>query len=171
MILKEKLGNLNDILIGKRSVDRVLLEWYETEKRILHKKSASGIEIVIKSLKESLRLAQDDIIYMDDELIIAIDIVPCESIIVAPRNMNEAVMISYEIGNKHLPLFSFANELMIPYDAPALRMLQASGFDVKTESRKLLHPLRTSVAPHTHNDGQSLFSKILQLTTSSDARG
>jgi urease accessory protein len=169
MIIREKQGNLENIAIGKRRIDLVSLEWYETEKRILHKKSASGIEIVIKSLKESLHLTQNDILYIDDELIVAVDILPCESIVVTPRNIEEAVRISYEIGNKHLPLFFFENELMIPHDAPAFRMLQASGYNVKSELRKLLHPLRTSVAPHSHNSGQSLFSKIIQLTTSSDA--
>lgn len=169
MIIKEKLGNLKDVEVEGRNIDLVSLEWYETEKRILHKKSASGIEIVIRSLKESLRLTQDDIIYMDEKSIVAVDILPCDAIVVTPRNMDEAVTISYEIGNKHLPLFFSDNELTIPYDAPVLRILQASGYLVKTESRKLLHPLRTSVAPHSHNSGQSLFSKILQLTTSSDA--
>jgi urease accessory protein len=71
----------------------------------------------------------------------------------------------YEIGNKHLPLFYEGDAILIPYEAPLLKMLQSCGFTLATEQRKLLHPLKTSVAPHLHGSSNSLFSKILQLTS------
>ena len=80
--------------------------------------------------------------------------------------MYEMAYICYEIGNKHLPLFYENNQLMIPYEAPLLRVLQASGLKRLIEHRKLLHQLKTTVSPHGHSDGKSLFSKILQLTSS-----
>jgi hypothetical protein len=47
-------------------------------------------------------------------------------------------------------------------------MLQAAGFEPILEKRKLLHQLRTTVLPHAHSGErrESLFSKILKLTTS-----
>jgi urease accessory protein len=58
----------------------------------------------------------------------------------------------------------------MPYDAPVFNMLQAAGFDPQREKRKLLHQLRTTVAPHAHTGEKraSLFSKILKLTTPAD---
>ncbi len=75
--------------------------------------------------------------------------------------------VCYEIGNKHLPLFYESDELLVPYEDPLFRLLAAGGFNPVREKRKLLQPLKTTVAAHGHNGGSSLFSKILQLTTPS----
>ncbi len=48
MLIKEKLGNLTSFDVGARSIDRVAIEWYEASKRILHKRSQSGREVIIK---------------------------------------------------------------------------------------------------------------------------
>jgi urease accessory protein len=38
MLVKEKIGNINFFAISNRRLDYLLLEWYETNKRIMHKK-------------------------------------------------------------------------------------------------------------------------------------
>jgi Urease accessory protein UreE len=167
MIIKEKLGNINDIETGDKIIDRVLLEWYETNKRILHKHSEGGIEITIRFLQENQNLSEEDIIFQDDETIIVIDILPCDVIIIHPASMQEMASVCYEIGNKHLPLFLQKDELYVPFDAPLFRLLSSAGYNVKQSKRKLINPLRSTVIPHGHNS-ESLFSKILKLTTSAD---
>jgi urease accessory protein len=164
MIIKEKVGNLQGFRSIGYQVDWLPLEWYETGKRILHKQTAAGRNVVLKFLKEAPQLQQDDIIFKDDNCVIVIDILPCEVIVVQPTNMYEMAVACYEIGNKHLPLFYEGDAILIPYEAPLLKMLQASGFGLKREYRKLLHPLKTTVSPHAHSNS-SLFSKILQLTS------
>jgi urease accessory protein len=166
MLINQKIGNLETIAVNNRAVDTIALEWYETTKRILHKKTAFGKEVTMKFLNESSRLLQDDVLYEDALTLITIDIQPCESIIIKPETMADMAYVCYEIGNKHLPLFYQEEELLIPYEAPLMRMLHASGFNVRIESRKLLKQLSTSVSPHLHNGSSaSLFSRILQLTT------
>jgi urease accessory protein len=166
MLIKEKAGNLKSIAVDGRQVDVVSLEWYETAKRILHKKTRSGKEVTMKFLNEAQLLQQDDVIYADNEMLIAIDIIPCEVIVIKTASMFEMAYVCYEIGNKHLPLFYEDEELLIPYEAPVYRMLQAGGFNVAMEKRKLLNQLKSSVSPHPHDaNNSSLFSKILQLTT------
>ena len=167
MIVKEKLGNINDIVINDEVIDHVLLDWYETNKRILHKHSQHGKEITFRFLKENQNLTDGDIIYRDDESIIVIDILPCEVIIIRPASMHEMASVCYEIGNKHLPLFFQDDELLVPYEAPLFRLLSTGGYAVKQGKRKLINPLRSTVTPHGHNN-ESLFSKILKLTTSPD---
>ena len=166
MLVKEKAGNLKSIASDGRQVDLICIEWYETAKRILHKKTKSGKEVTMKFLNEAQWLQQDDVMYVDNEMIIAIDILPCEVIVIKPVTMFEIAYVCYEIGNKHLPLFYEDDELLIPYEAPAFRMLQAAGFSVEMQKRKLLNQLKSSVSPHAHySNNSSLFSKILQLTT------
>ena len=168
MFVKEKIGSLASFTGDGRTVDWLAIEWHECNKRILHKKTKQGREVALKFLKESQQLQQDDVLYIDDDIIIAVEILACEAIVIKPESMYEIALISYEIGNKHLPLFYEENNLLVPYDAPTFRLLQASGLQPEIQQCKLTNPLRTSVAPHPHNSGETLFSKILKLTAANE---
>jgi urease accessory protein len=165
MLIKQKLGNLSSVVSGRRNIDWLRLEWHECNKRILHKRTESGKEVTLKFLGEAQGLQQDDILFSGDDGLIAVDILLCEVIVLKPATLYEMALVCYEIGNKHLPLFYEGDCLLMPYDAPTHRMLQASGFAPEVQKRKLLQQLRTTVSPHGHTGGESLFSKILKLTT------
>lgn len=164
MIITEKIGNLQ-ACHRHPQIDYVLLEWFETSKRILHKTTALGRSVVLKFLDRSPELQQDDILYVDDSVMIVVDILPCDAIVINPATAQEMAWISYEIGNKHLPLFIEEGLLLIPFDAPVFTILQASGINITRKTTKLLHQLKTSVSPHTHGAGESLLSRIVKLTT------
>jgi urease accessory protein len=164
MIIREKLGKLNSLDTNGKTIDHLCLEWYEKGKRILHKRTTEGKEVVLKFLKESPELQQDDVLYKDEQCLIVVQILPCDVLVIKPKTMYEMALACYEIGNKHLPLFFQDDELLIPYETPLHRMLQALGFQCSVEVRQLLNQLRTTVSPHAHTGGGSLFSKILQLT-------
>lgn len=163
MLIQQKIGNIKDYSNNTKTIDWLKLQWFETNKRIQRKHTESGLEIAIKFLQENPNLNQGDILYEDEKSIIAIDILPCECIVVAPKNMFEMASVCYEIGNKHLPLFFDKEELLVPNEMPLYKLLITQGYIVKQEQRQLLQPLRTTVAPHgSTND--SLFSKIMKLT-------
>lgn len=163
MLIQQKSGNLSVIEINNRSIDWLPLEWFETSKRILRKQTRLGNEIALKFLDKNPALTQGDVLYEDDSFIIAVDILPCEVLAIQPANLFEMASICYEIGNKHLPLFYEKDELLVPFEMPLFRLLSAQGYAVKQDKRKLLYPLKTTVAPHAHSNN-SLFSKIMQLT-------
>ena len=73
MLVKEKLGNINFFAISNRRLDYLLLEWYETHKRILHKNTIAGKEVVMKFLNENQQLTEGDVVYEDDFNIIDIE--------------------------------------------------------------------------------------------------
>lgn len=169
MLIKEKLGNLAAFHTEGRVIDRLSLEWYECSKRILNKRTGTGQAVILKFLNTAPNLQQDDVLYADDKTIVAVEVLACEAILLRPLTMYEMAYACYEIGNKHLPLFFEDDALLMPYDAPVYRMLQAAGFEPQLVNRKLLNQLRTTVAAHAHpSDGrESFFSKILKRTTSS----
>lgn len=167
MVIKQKLGNINDVSLAHISIETLGIEWYEANKRIIHSKTTAGRLVTLKFLQENPDLKQGDILWMDEQFAIVVELKTCEAIVIQPSSILEASCICYEIGNKHLPLFYENEELLIPYDAPVHRLLQASGYQVKVEQRKLASPVKTSVAPHAHSGSTSLFNKILQLTTPS----
>lgn len=170
MLIKEKIGNLNSFNVGDRVIERVAIEWYEANKRILHKRTQLGREVVLKFMNETQNLTDDDILWVTETSVIVIDIQPCEAIIIKPSSMSEMAAFCYEIGNKHMPLFYCDNELLLPFEAPLFKLFTVAGYMPKRENRKLLNQLKTTVSPHANVENrQTLFSKILQLTTSSDA--
>ncbi|MEO6454536.1 MAG: urease accessory protein UreE [Ginsengibacter sp.] len=163
LLIQQKTGNLLSLFTNK-NIDWLNLEWHETNKRILHKKTRTGIEVTLKFLKENPHLTQGDILYEDTETIIAVDIQSCDAIVIKPKNNFEIAAICYEIGNKHLPLFFHDDELLIAFENPLFNLLTSLEYDVKKETRKLLNPLKTSVASHAHNNSESLFSRILKVS-------
>lgn len=167
MLIQQKLGNINAFDINNRNIDWLQLEWFEAGKRILRRQTLAGNEIALKFLDKNPALTQGDVLYEDDNFIIAIEILPCEVLVIKPANLFEMASVCYEIGNKHLPLFFDKDELLVPFEMPLFRLLSAQGYAIKQDKRKLLHPLKTTVAPHAHSN-TSLFSKIMQLTNASE---
>jgi urease accessory protein len=169
MIIKKKIGNLASFDDGGRGIDRLQLEWFETSRRILHKTTSNGREIILKFLDKAPNFKQDDVLFADDHVLIVVEIAACDAIVIRPRTNQEMAWVCYEIGNKHLPLFFNEYELLIPFDEPTFKMLQASGLEVIKQKRKLLDQLKTTVSPHhAHSsNGESLFSRIMKLTSSS----
>jgi urease accessory protein len=170
MIIKEKLGTLSSFAMNGRTIDRLPLEWYECNKRILHKRTELGRELMLKFLNSAPNLQQDDVLLADEQILVVVEVLPCETIVLRPSTMHQMAYACYEIGNRHLPLFMEGDALLLPHEAPVFRLLQAAGFAPQVEKRKLLNPLRTTVTPHQHaGEGkESLFSKILKLTAPSN---
>jgi urease accessory protein len=164
MLIKEKIGNINFFAINNRKIDSLLLEWYETNKRIMRKRTISGMDIVMKFLNENQQLTEGDIIYEDDFNIVAIEIKECDAIIIRPKTMFELASVCYEIGNKHIPVFYQENEILVAFESPLFQLLSSAGYDVSQGKRKLVNPLKTSVSPHGHISKGNLFSKVIKLT-------
>jgi len=163
MLIKEKIGNINFFARHNRKIDYLLLEWYETNKRIMHKKTVAGLEVVIKFLNESQQLTEGDVLYEDDFNVIVVEVKECAALAVRPRSMFEMASLCYEIGNRHIPAFYQQDEILVAFEVPFHQLLQAAGYDVNKADRKLVHPLKTSVLPHGQSS-QSLFSKIMKLS-------
>ncbi|KAA2238591.1 urease accessory protein UreE [Chitinophaga agrisoli] len=166
MIIEDIIGNINTVPAGSRQTDLLQLEWYETARRIQRKQTVAGRDVALRLLKQGQRLQQGDIVYMDDQTMVVTDILPCEAIVVKPASMEEMGAVCYEIGNKHLPVFLQDNEVLIPWEEPLFRWLEAAGYAPVKAVRKLTNMLRSNVMPHSHGDsgGTSLFQKIINLT-------
>lgn len=171
MLIKEILGNTAETPLAGRQPEYLYLEWFETTKRILRKETAASREVAIKLWQEGQQLQEGDILWQDSETAIVVSILPCEAIVVTPVNLLQMGTICYEIGNKHLPLFIQDNQVLVPYEAPLFRLLEATGYEPQIQQRKLLNMLKANVQPHAHSSdsgsSQTLFTKILNLTTKS----
>jgi urease accessory protein len=165
ILVDHKKGNLATTSPAGLAIDWLYLEWFETNKRILHKRTAAGKQVVLKFLQQNPELAEGDILFADESCMIAVSIIPVKAMVITPANIMEASMVCYEIGNKHLPLFYEDNDLLVPYDSSLFNLLNKIGYSISVDDRKLVHPIKTSVLPHAHEGGGTgLFTKILKLT-------
>ncbi|SFE77824.1 urease accessory protein [Chitinophaga sp. CF118] len=164
-VIESIQGNIQTVPLHNRTTDTLLLEWFETGKRVLRRSTVNGREIALRFLREAPLLQEGDILYMDEHTIIAVTIAPATAIVLTPATMADMAAICYEIGNKHLPLFLQGNQVLIPFEEPLFRWLEARGYVPAKEERTLSNMLRSNVMPHNHTSGSSLFSKILQLTS------
>lgn len=161
-IIEQIYGSLEQLTeqgkITQQTIDYVPLQWFESERNILRKTSQAGREIAFRLLKEGQRLKHNDVVFISDELVIAIEIEPSEVIVLSPQTLPEMARACYEIGNKHSPLFLDGDEILLPYDKPMFEWLLAAGFDPKKEQRRLSQALRANSAQghshsHSHNHG------------------
>ncbi|QXU51020.1 urease accessory protein UreE [Chryseobacterium sp. D764] len=168
MIINQITGNLSENPTGK-TIDYLDLEWFETTKRIQRKKTRQGTDVAIKFLREGQRLHEGDILFEDAEKIIAVNVLETEAIVMSPASLLEMGTVCYEIGNKHIPLFIQNDKVLLPFEMPMFRWLEASGFNPEKQSVKLLNLLKSNVEPHGHGSlGSTIFTKILKMAAPKD---
>lgn len=168
MIINQTIGNLSENSSAK-NIDYLDLEWFETTKRIQRKKTRLGMDIAIKFLREGQRLREGDILFEDEENIIAVNVLETEAIVMSPDSLLEMGTVCYEIGNKHIPLFIQEDKVLLPFEMPMFRWLEASGFKPEKQTVKLLNLLKSNVEPHGHGSlGSSIFNKILKMAAPKD---
>ncbi|MDR2229454.1 MAG: urease accessory protein UreE [Flavobacteriaceae bacterium] len=169
MIINECVGNIKDISVDGKTIDYLDLEWFETTKRIQRKKTRQGVDVAIKFLREGQRLREGDILYEDSEKAIVVNVLETEAIVITPTSMLEMGTVCYEIGNKHIPLFIQEDKVLLPFEMPMYRWLEASNFRPERQTVKLLNLLKSNVEPHGHGSiGSSLFTKILKMAAPKD---
>ena len=148
MLIENKIGNLSTMPVEGKSIDWLMLEWYETRKKIIRKKTSSGRELALKLLNANTELNEGDVLLEEADTLTVISIISCDCIVIKPNNLLETASLCYEIGNRHLPLFYEGEMLLTPSDTPFFNWLIKQGYAAQTETKKLLQPLSTTVAPH-----------------------
>lgn len=162
MLYERIIGKVGDSVFDGKRIDRVEIEWFETRNR-RHRKTSRGGRDVAVSLGEDVLasgLRPGDVLGLDEDgTVIAVDVPPCEAIVVAavgpdPRPLLKA---SYEIGNRHAPLFlgPSEGELVTPFDGPMKEMLDrihGLAISVRREHLDFSRQL-SSGAGHSHGHG------------------
>lgn len=149
MIIEKIVGNLADMDIGGLERDDVYIEWYEVEKKVLHKTSAGGIEIGIRNSGDC-PLHDGDILYKDDRKVFVLNILETYCVVLKPKTMAEMGKACYEMGNRHAPLFIEKDELLTPFDEPLLTFLIKCGFSVEKKNARLKIPVGGYTHGHSH---------------------
>lgn len=155
MVIEKVLGNLKDFPVGNRTIDTVFVEWYELDKKLLRKVSEAGIEVGIRLTADSHgHLHEGDVLYADEEKVLAVDILPCELTTVEVHSMQEMGRLCFELGNRHLSLAIGETKVSVPFDEPTFAYLDKLGFAPKKEVAKFSHFTVCHAHGHTHAHGE-----------------
>lgn len=125
MIAEKVIGNLTGFDLAGRQVDPVKIEWYELDKKLLRKATASGEEIGIR-VQESLH--DGDILFTDDKRIVSVDVQATDLTCITVKDMKSMGRLCFELGNRHLSLSIEEGEVRVPYDEPTFQYLEKLGF-------------------------------------------
>ena len=147
MLIENVIGTIKDYPVGARKIDRVMLEWFEMDKKLLRKKSEAGEEV---GFRLKTHLHEGDILYADDARVLVADILPCELAIIDVTTKKEMGRLCFELGNRHLSLAIEENQVSIPYDEPTFLYLKKLGFAVRKEDAKFSHFTVCHAHAHTH---------------------
>jgi urease accessory protein len=128
---------VDQLVLQGSKVDFLEVEWYETAKSRMRKRTLNGVEILLDRSDRS-SLQDGDLLYVSDEVAIKLRISPCHCIVLRPATLPEAGRICFDIGNKHLPIFlTEQNEICLAYDANLFDMLGGAGYEPVIEERVL----------------------------------
>lgn len=143
MICESVMRRISDA--EKKRIETVEIDWFERDKRILRKTASSGEEL---GIRVDHTLNEGDVLFEDDEKIIAVTIAPCDLVLVHIHGIREMGQCCFELGNRHLPLAIGDDSVLCPYDEPTFAYMKHKGFDVEKVRRKFVN--YTECRGHTH---------------------
>lgn len=147
MLIEKTLGNIKDYNISNRCIDKVWLEWYEIEKKLLKKTTESGEEVGIRI---EGHLQEGEVLYADDSRVVVVDILPCDLTVVKVETMKKMGQLCFELGNRHLSLAIGEHQVTIPYDEPTFSYLEKLGFQPEKRESKFQDFIVCHAHEHTH---------------------
>ena len=153
---EEILGTLGDEKFKDCKVDYVDIDWYDAFKK-LHKKTTQSGEIIGLQLGNDILtrgLNQDDVVYFDGNTAVAVNIPPCEALVITVEDPHMIAKVCYEIGNKHATLFrgETEQEFITPLDLPIKALMEKLGVKVERKVVKFnfKKSISSSINAHTH---------------------
>jgi urease accessory protein len=144
------LGHLGTYPVGGRTIEYVRVTSDDLAKRVLRFTTSAG-EIGLR-FAGSERLHDGDVIFADDRLVVAVAVAPDDVLILRPPSIRSAIGIAHALGNRHLPIQTDGDAIVVRYD-PLLEALAAEhAVAVTREPRVIPQAFRHAHAPHHHDD-------------------
>lgn len=141
MVITNIIGNLDERESTTKQIDWLELEWEELNKRILRKQTEGKREIAL-SLESSGTLKFGDILFEDDQMIVAIRTELEKAYVIKPTNMREMGRMAFEIGNRHTPCIIEDDEILVRYDHTLEKLMDEVGVTYEQTERRFKEPFK-----------------------------
>ncbi|MEM2136045.1 MAG: urease accessory protein UreE [Candidatus Jordarchaeaceae archaeon] len=147
MIVNRVMGNIRDMYVGERVLEKLPLQWHETKRRLIRGKTDGGTEIGI-FLEKTGSIHDGDVIYCDGEKVIVVEILPLELIMIEPETMAEMGHVCFLLGNRHLTVFIEEDRVFTPYEPTLWDYLRKFNFKIQKVQRRVSNALQISGDHH-----------------------
>ncbi|WP_422659298.1 urease accessory protein UreE [Paenibacillus sp. EC2-1] len=141
MVITTTKGNLKDYTSSNKKIDWIELEWEELNKRILRKQTEGGSDVSI-SLDNGGHLHYGDVLYEDEDTLIAIRTKLEKVYVIKPKTMKEMGKAAFEIGNRHTPCIIEDNEILVRYDHTLEKLMDEVGVTYEQSERRFKEPFK-----------------------------
>lgn len=141
MVITKTVGHLDDYKSSMKKVDWLELEWEELNKRILRKQTEGGIDVAI-SLEKGDSLHYGDVLYEDENTLIAVRTTLEKAFVIKPKSMQEMGKVAFEIGNRHTPCIIDDNEVLVRFDHTLEKLLDEVGVTYEKSERRFKEPFK-----------------------------
>lgn len=145
MIIEKTIGKLKKT---DKTIDKVYIDWFERDKKLLRKISSLGTEV---GIRVSEPLNDGDILYEDESTVMVVEMSETDLIKVSVKDMCEMGRLCFEIGNRHLSLSIESDSMRVPYDEPTFEYLKKLGFKAERVKEKFTDYIVCSGHSHTHS--------------------
>lgn len=133
-----------------KKVEKVVVDWFERDRKLLRKTTSEGEEIGIKI---DAALNDGDIIFEDESRVVAVEIAPCDLISVKVSSPEGMGRLCFELGNRHLSLSISADCVKCPFDEPTFEYLKRLGFAASKVHEKFTGYIECRAHAHSHDHG------------------
>jgi urease accessory protein len=145
--IERVLGNLRDFRLAGRALERIAVSSDAMNRRVVRVTSSVGdLALVL----DDRRLRDGDVLYADDERIVAVGVEPDDVIVAAPQTIASAVELAHGLGNRHLPIQRDGDALIVRYSEPIAALCERCGVPWERTRRVLAEPFVAPAAPHEH---------------------
>ena len=154
MRIEKTLGHLEELSPDGRQVDYLYLDHYDLNKPHQRVTTQGGRELAI-SLPHGQQLFPGAVLYADDSLIIAVDLLEEDVYVVQPVGNLQWARVCFNIGNMHQPAYLTDEDVCVPYDPVLERIFRVLGVKFQRTRRKL-DGQRAGIAAgtdHSHGPG------------------
>lgn len=141
MVITKRVGHLNDFTSSSKNIDWLELEWEELNKKVMRKQTENGTDIAI-SLENNGHLHYGDVLYEDEETLIAIRTKLEKVYVITPKSMQEMGRMAFEIGNRHTPCIIEDNEILLRYDHTLEKLMDEVGVVYEQSERRFKEPFK-----------------------------
>lgn len=141
MLFTKAVGNLDNFKSSDKNIDWLEVEWEDLNKKILRKQTQSGRDVSI-ALEEGDHLHYGDILYEDENTLIAIRTKLEKVYVITPKTMQEMGKIAFEIGNRHTACIIEDHEILVRYDHTLVKLMDEVGVTYEQSERMFKEPFK-----------------------------
>ncbi len=130
-------GRLAEPAFAGRRIEWVTLDFHAMARGHLRVTTDAGTDVGI-SLPRGERLADGDVLHVDDERIVAVRAAADDTLVITPVEPTQWGLVGFHLGNRHSVAFFQPDAILVPYDHTIESLLRELGVAHHRDRRPLV---------------------------------